>query len=900
MNNVLTQLGCGRSKILSWSSLLVWMALMTSPVCAQAALYNAPLPGDRITNIASGDFTDADGTLQVINSNPVELTISEVRALQLVSNVSQLGLIGGQISFPHLLSNTGNVPDTYTLSALQSSSDQFDLSNMAVYADRNQDGLPDDTINLLGSSNAIRLEPDQSMALVVTGLIPVSRSANDQAVLTLTATNSTSLSQTVTDTTTVTTGGVLNVTKAENKSSGPIDSIITYTLTYTNTGNSPAQLEITDVLDSTQLQYVSGSGLWNQGSGALTDASGENSGNSGINYQTTTSGTQTTLKAILASVPAQSTGQISFQVKVMSSAADRLPNTASYVQINGGTTVKTANTNTVVFALTHSYGVVANNKSSGSVNGGNPSSAPDNLITIASGSAGTEVLFDDYVWNTGDTQDVFNLDTTLTNGLSCARVRLYQTDGKTLLTDSNGDGLIDTGPVAAGSSVRVRVGIALGSSCQSTSTALVVDLRASSASQPGISDAVRNQLNAISGGSLDLYNGDNTGKNPQGIDNNGAAWVIRTADATGQAVFPLKVANLGNQPDSYTLLADQDGVLSAGLPVDLPTGWSVQFYSTSTPDCSVLGSAITRINNVAAGGIVNYCAVVQAPRGNASQPIWFGVRSGINGNTDQVKDQVNVGNVRQLELVNDQQGTIAVGGTLVYGHTLTNRGTVTEGASSGQLTISLDNSNANGLIHTVYYDANNNGLLDATDPQVSDLAALGPTNGAVGLSPNESIRLLVKVQASAQMIVGNSGSVTLKITPNGSIGGLTATAVQNTDLTRVTDGELRLIKSQALDAACDGTADGSYQLSALAVKPGQCVLYRIQATNQGSVTLTNVVISDTVPTFTSLRSTPAPSVSAGTVDTSQVSTTGQLQGNIGSVNVGQTASLNFAIQVQSQ
>jgi hypothetical protein len=127
-----------------------------------------PSPGSQITNIASGDFVDAQGNLQVVSSNPVTLTIQKVYALNLIQNQQQVGTLGGKVDFPHTLTNAGNTPDTYSLSLTQDTTDNFDLSNIAVYADRNQDGLPDDNVNLLGGS-AILLDAGQSIALVVVG-----------------------------------------------------------------------------------------------------------------------------------------------------------------------------------------------------------------------------------------------------------------------------------------------------------------------------------------------------------------------------------------------------------------------------------------------------------------------------------------------------------------------------------------------------------------------------------------------------------------------------------------------------------------------------------------------------------------------------------------------------------
>ena len=64
--------------------------------------------------------------------------------------------------------------------------------------------------------------------------------------------------------------------------------------------------------------------------------------------------------------------------------------------------------------------------------------------------------------------------------------------------------------------------------------------------------------------------------------------------------------------------------------------------------------------------------------------------------------------------------------------------------------------------------------------------------------------------------------------------------------------------------------------------------------------VTNVTIRDTVPPYTTLQVPPAPSVTQGTVDLTQVATTGELAGVVGTLLPGQSASLRFAIQVQPQ
>ncbi len=884
------------------------LSVLLAGLTATSHAYTVPSPGDRITNIASGDFQDAYGNVQVINSNPVELTITEVRAVQLIRNQQQLGLIGGQINFPHTLTNTGNITDTYQLSMTQSAGDDFDLNGLAVYADRNQDGLPDNNINLLTNGNTISLDAGDSLQLVATANIPSDRTNGNNAIFTLTASSTaptTPPSVSVTDTTTVTTGAVIGLIKSQSISKGARGTFITYTLTYTNTGNDAGELRITDLLNESELSYVTGSGRLSHGTGALTEAAGEAPANSAIDYQVTDLGTQQQIDIVIASIPAQSTGSISFQVQALGATDNTIDNTASYRQYNGGLLVKNTNSNTVTFTLDERAGVVLNVTVGSAVNAGNPNAAPDNLQSMSNINAGEEAVFTNYIWNTGDNTDVFNLSQISSNLPSCASVRLYAADGHTLLTDSNGDGVIDSGSIAAYDMRTIKVGIRTTPECV-TATPITVDVTATSANNPAISDAVRDRLDAIIQGGTDLYNLNGSGQQPQGVDNAGAAFVSQTINDANTTTFALIIKNTGAQINNYVLIADDDGTLDPTNNVsDLPTGWSVRFFEADSNDCTSLGASITNSGPVAPNGTLNYCAVVTTPTGSppSSTPLWFAVRSPINGQSDVLKDQVVVPTQRLLTLTSDQEGQVSVGGTNVYLHTLTNNGNVIEGETVGSLTISLTPPNPQGFAYTVYFDANNNGQLDGSDPLITDVDSLGATNGAVGLAPKESIRLLVKVQAPANVNDGKTDSVILDVTPTTTLGGINATTVSNTDVTRVSEGQLRLEKMQALDASCDGTPDTAFSLNSVQVKPNQCVFYQIIARNQSSHPATNVVINDVVPAYTTLHVPPLPTVSQGSIRAGSANTdgaTGAIVGELGTIAPNATATLQFSIHVQPQ
>ena len=859
------------------------------------AAFALPVPGSQITNIASGDFVDEQGNVQVVNSNPVSLTIEKVYALTLQQNQQQVATLGAPVAFPHLLTNTGNSPDQYLLNLTQQTS-AFGMTGLAIYADRNQDGLPDDTVNL--NNTQVSLDTGESLAVVVIGSVPVNTTAGSQSTLTLQAISqqNPALSQLVTDVVTVVDQAVINVTKAQSISSGVNGTVITYTLTYNNTGTAAGRLSLTDLL-SPSLQYQPGSAVWSSGT-TLTDADDNeaavNASNSGISYRLVNN---TQVEFGLDSIAPLTSGSVSFKAVVRATADKKIPNTASYSQFNGSNTtpVKSTVTNTVMFTRQDVLGVVLNNTSAGSSNNGNPASSPDNLIVKNGVVAGQEVSFDNYVWNTGNTSDTYNLSYSASNLPACAQVQFVAADGRSPLTDSNGDGLVDTGLLASGQARLVKVLVLTTPTCSSNNV-ITLDVLARSATDSTASDPVRNQINQIaSQGVTDLYNANGSGSGVGNIDNNGTAWLSKPVVAGQTTAFPLVISNTGTSSNNYNLYVSATAISPNSLTsvTSLPAGWEVKFYQGDAT-CSTLGKQLVNSGNIAAGTSSTYCAVVSAPV-NASQtelPLWFSIASPINGQGDVIRDQVTLPQARRLELTTDQQGQVPAGGTTVYLHTLKNIGVVTEGQNTGDVLLTLQALNANdGFSYTLYFDANSNGLLDSTDPVVSDLHSIA----ASGLSPNQSVQLLVKVQAPASATNSVQSQVQLVVTPTGQVNGLTASSTQNTDITTVSPNQLRLTKAQAKDELCNSSnfASLTYSTTGVQVKPNQCVVYRLTVRNEGSEKVDAVIVQDMVPAYTTLRSPPGASVSQGTVSV----TSGQIAGNVGTLLPQQQASLYFSIRV---
>jgi trimeric autotransporter adhesin len=184
-------------------------------------------------------------------------------------------------------------------------------------------------------------------------------------------------------------------------------------------------------------------------------------------------------------------------------------------------------------------------------------------------------------------------------------------------------------------------------------------------------------------------------------------------------------------------------------------------------------------------------------------------------------------------LAPNNTGQAFPGNFVVYSHTLTNAANATE-IYTFPATFLTDSA---ATWSSVLYRDNGTtpGVLDAGDTAVS-------TATTFSLAPGASVILFAKVTAPLTATTGQTNTTT--ITVEWDAGAETTFA---TDITTVISGVLNLIKDQALDAACDGTPDAAYGPGPITARPGQCVRYRITATNNGTANVTSVVVSDSSP-----------------------------------------------------
>ncbi len=179
-----------------------------------------------------------------------------------------------------------------------------------------------------------------------------------------------------------------------------------------------------------------------------------------------------------------------------------------------------------------------------------------------------------------------------------------------------------------------------------------------------------------------------------------------------------------------------------------------------------------------------------------------------------------------------------------------------------------------------------------------------PTAPATALDSGKTHKLLVKVFAPGGATAGATDTATVTVTfPDvAACGSPTAT-----DITTVITGQMRLVKTQALDVNCDGTEVPSSS-APLVAKPGECLVYRVVATNEGSAPVTNMSINDAVPAYTSLTGATQPPAatqctSTGVTGTalaySSTATTVACGSSANTVAPGGTGTLIFSVKVNN-
>ena len=306
----------------------------------------------------------------------------------------------------------------------------------------------------------------------------------------------------------------------------------------------------------------------------------------------------------------------------------------------------------------------------------------------------------------------------------------------------------------------------------------------------------------------------------------------------GTHAYTLMVNNLlGTAPTTGTITVTDT----------LPNGLTYASFSGTGWSCGAVGQVVTctSTNVINAGATsanpivlnVSVAAVAQPSVTNAATVSGGGEAAGTTSDNSAF-DYTLVVLAATNSLLNDGAQFATAGSSVVYAHQF-NAGIA---GSVSFSTLSAPSPAMAGWSNVIYRDSNCNGVLDGTE-SATVLAA------AVPVAAGAQVCIIVKefVPAGAPNGAQDLITVTAAFTP--SVG-----APQNytrTDVTTVgTAATLGLTLSKDVRNVTTGGAFG-FSNSAL---PGEMLEYRITYTNVGTSPLSNVIVNDATPTYTTFVS----------------------------------------------
>jgi len=897
-----------------WFCLLLLLITTTSGV-----LFAATEAGTIIKNQASASYRDTQGVRRITTSNVVETVIRQVAAVELTISQTKPGIAGHEVSFSHTLVNTGNGDDQFDLT-VQAGGGSFLLTNFVFYSDSDRDGQADSFVPITRSPV---MQSGESWNFVVTGLLPFDALDGDSGTINVTVASvfNNAAIEVNTDTVEISELAVIEVSKqiSELQGSSP-GGPFTVQIHYNNPSDVAADdVALIDALPQ-GMTYVPGSGRSSSTGATVLSDSNPADDQSGIRYcaydssciglpeanadSDNDSANQVT--AIIQSVAAGESGYIEFEVTIDASlSSGTLFNTAELEYTTAGAQQARINSNAVPFAVVAGAGVVINGSVTSSTDGTNeplektesvfgadsnlpvctsPNSDPDgdgfgveNSVSciVPDLQAGNSVFYTNTVWNTGSDTDAFDITTVNSSFPASTVFRLLNADGQTPLSDTNGNGVPDTGPITAGAAQQIVLQILLpaGVSGDNNGAPFGVTTVATSINDSLISNTMLNLLRNITGGSVDLTNAAELGDAAAlgvGAGPEPAAVTTLQSVPGGTVDFDLVVNNTGSFPMQYNLAAS---IVSDFSSIELPDQWQIEFLLAD-------GTVVSNTGVIAAGGFVTVTARVslpeQAPASVTS--LYFKVSNEIFNVQDIKHDAVEISALQSLLLGIDQEGQAPPGGSRVYPHTLVNPGNADVNNISLTVTDSLASQ---GWSSVLYEDTDNNGVFGSADQQIS----------TASLAAGESRVLFVRVFVPATASGGSSNSTEL------TVSSATETLLV-TDITNVSSGNITVLKEQALDNQCDGVLDSGYSSNTFSVEPGNnCVRYRLIATNVGSESVVNVVVADATPTFTSYTDSALCSRQDCTVIEPAAGSEGDITASIPVLPAGDSVVVEFMVRI---
>lgn len=919
--------------------------LLLGLLTAQQAIANAPPAGTSITNKASVTYLDNTLNRQTVDSNDVVTIVQQVGAFTFsnTGNTRQGGA-GSTVYVQHSITNTGNGADTFRIEVEDTANPVGTFSNIQVYRD-NGVGLP--TGNALcvltpsgnnpppacSSGATTVIDSGNTFNFVVAYSIPGNAATswtggtNQASVKVGPVNNNATLfatynpqSITATDTIESASGAIFTLNQAFVApanginpstitgsinpwpvfSSGLRGTQTTVTLTYQNTGDSSGNAYIKNAIPS-GFDYVEGSAVLSCASGVGLLSDGSNSqavcNNAGIEFEVTNG----VMSAVVPNVPVNSQATLSYQVRVKATAAFGFADTTSQVEFATCSTAALATCSNIT-SLTRSnelrFNVLAAQSVVFNVADATPRDTNDKKTTVNI-VPGRPAFQTHTITNSGDAQDTFNLSIAAGNYPAGTEFVWFNEDtgnpgrATTALSDTNGDGIVDTGAIAASASKNLILRITIP---QGTTSAPSVNYEATATAtsvrvfnnQP-VSDTTLVSVTNVIAGLVDLSVIDPTNNQP--VDK----VEFGPLPAGGDLIeVPITITNNDSQDNNFKI---ESSTNPNQFPGNLPDGWTVTYSSTQ---CSI--SPLTPVDPnsvpVTSGTTQTLYACISTPTDAPADEtsVYFKVTANQDASdgsrpsdTIEVSIDLIAADSYSMSLSAGSNQTVTPGGSVDFNFTLANTGSFACGAGDNRLRVQAqlpaDRVSQGWTVSVFRRGFNKDGSSSAPNNTNVDLANDDTLLDAVGgLLVNSSRDFVVRVFAPATASQGLSVTVNITVSdvdaqnllqtsPNGC-------GQQQSSITLNTISSLLgVTKTHYVDATCSTFNAGSLVGTTLNAKPGDCIYYRVRVVNNGSSNVTNVAITDRAPTGTTLR-TGAGQAPRCTGTGLNVLNSGNLQGGI--------------------
>lgn len=366
----------------------------------------------------------------------------------------------------------------------------------------------------------------------------------------------------------------------------------------------------------------------------------------------------------------------------------------------------------------------------------------------------------------------------------------------------------------------------------------------------------------------------------------------KNAAATATAVYAHSVTNTGNGSDTYALTQTNSGAAALS---------GVVFYLDADGNgVADNTTAITTTGPLAAGATFRFVAVATVAAGAA------------NGATNVMVVKATSTFNAAVNATSTDTTTVAAGAVIDL--TANSAGGAAPGAGPGVEAAAVDikTTTAGTMTAFTLYLNNTGGSADTFNLQASTDATFGTqvlpsgwtvvfkdVNGQVITAATVAAGANVKVTAEVTPVAGAAvGTTDLYFRAISGTTGVTD-RIHNAVTIAAADSLFELVKTQALDANCDGVADTAFAATPITTGavPGACIRYTIVGTNKGVTTINVVVMTDTIPTHTTYHAGAAANTLLGSILAPLAGLVGNVTATVGNLTPGQSNTMVFGVKI---